>query len=236
MKKLSLSIFLTAIKSIKNSIAKKFFRMVCILLVLVVVSLTVENCSDRNCPKHKMIEYSFSSFSVSQLEQSTLIWIMNQVQQAEDNPIEFRKDFGVNIGFETEKTVIANCEPVHPFNILFIQPAYADCVEDTYIPKENITSIQVYSDKDFYESYPAGTDIGDFFKIFGGNSRLTSFENFLKSPTIHYQAGLGLWFRCVLTATAIETGEYEFTFVIRLSDERILEQSIKTTLDNINFE
>jgi len=209
------------------SIALKFFIFVCILLVLSAVGLIVKSCTDCNCPPTKTFEYSISSFSVNQLERGDLMWIMNNIQQAGGNLIEFREDFGVCIAFEIENTIIANYKPVYS---LFIQSAYADCPPGTFYPKNRIISIQVFSDKNFSETYPAGMDIAEFFKIYEGGSRLASFESYVNlAPS--FSSPPDIWFRCVLTATAIEANEYKFTFVVGLSDERILEQSIKAILE-----
>ena len=222
MKNNTMKNFVTSIAAL----TLKFFRMIGILLIFLVIGLTMERCC--RCPKTKSFEYSISSLSVEQLDHETLIWLMNKLQQA-GNPIEFRKDFGVVFLFETASTVIANSNSIHSF---FIQSAYAcDCEAPTHYPKESITSIKVFSDKDFGETHPAGTNISDFFKIEDSRSQLTSFENYLEYFPPSFDGGVSLWFRCLVTATTIEAGEYDFTFVVELTDERIFEQSIKAVLE-----
>ena len=205
--------------------AMKFFRMIGILFV---VSLTMDRCGMdcRECPDVESFKYTISSFSITPLNREQLLKIMNNIQQA-GNMIEFRKDFGVNFLFETEQ--IANRKPVHS---LFIQSAYAcKCPAPMFYPKDSIVSIQIYSDKSFDETHPAGANIAEFFKI-DEFSQLTSFEDYLKYTAPAFTSLFPYsWFRCVLTATTIEEGEYEFTFVVGLSDDRILEQSIKTILE-----
>ena len=219
----------------------KFIRIIGILLILFVVSLTAERCFKCKCPKIKTVECSISSFSINQLDGEELKRIMAGSLPAGvvDNPLECRKDFGIEFVFETKNTVIANCKPV---NSLFIQSAYAcECEEYQYYAREGIISILVFSDKDFDETHPAGTDITEFFKIHEWDAtqypylaKLTSFESYFKYPrpspaSVIYH---DYWYRfyCVLMATDIEAGEYEFTFVVNLSDERTLEQSIKAVL------
>ena len=207
-------------------IAMKIFRMIGLLLFLFIVSLTVGNCLPRKCRKTYKYEYSISSFSIRNFNRKELIWINYYIQQA-GITIECRNDFGVDLVFETENTLIANCQPV---NYLFMQSAHADCPFDMYYPKENIISIQIFSDRDFCETHPSGTNIVEFFKIYDGAPLyLISFEDYLKYP-LPTDGRFYLQFRCVLTTAAIEAGEYEFTFVVELSDERIFEQSIKSVL------
>ena len=198
----------------------KFFRIIGVFLTLFVVNLVFESCIDNRCPKSKKFEYSILSFSLTQLDLE--VWF-----SALPDYVEFRRDFGVQFIFETEKTVMAkNCKPV---NSLFMRSVYAlDCVPDTYFPKEKIISIQVFSDKDFGETHPAGTDVAEFFKVLMGFD-IVSFESFFENPV--EELSFLLNFVCVLTATNIKAGEYEFTFVVNLSDERTLEQSIKSVLE-----
>ena len=204
----------------------KFFRKIGVLLILFVVSLTIETCINCKCPKIKSFEYSISSFNIIQ---SDLIGI--------NVPPECRKDFAIWFVFETENTAIANCKPV---NSLFMQSAYAcDCSGDMYYPKDKIVSIQVFSDKDFDETHPAGSDIAEFFKIRElGNYiqnqwqlTLVSFESYFEYPPQTFSGSPHIEIPCVLTATTIEAGEYEFIFVFKLSDERTLEQSMKSVLE-----
>jgi hypothetical protein len=121
-----------------------------------------------------------------------------------------------------------------------MQSAYAcDCEGDIYYPKDKVVSIQVFSDKDFDETHPAGSDIAEFFKIRElGNYvqnqwqlTLVSFESYFEYPAQTFSGNPHIEIPCVLTATTIEAGEYEFTFVFKLSDERTLEQSMKSVLE-----
>jgi len=196
----------------------KIIKIVGILLILFVVSLITERCGLYcECPKPKSFEYSISSFSFKQYDGLAAL----------PSYVECRRDFGIRLVFETEKTVIANCKPL---NSLFMQSAYAcSCNNDTYYPKDSIISIQVFSDKDFGETHPAGTDIAEFFKVLTGiHGPIISFESYFERPIEDWRVLSD--FVCVLTETNIKTGEYEFTFVVNLSDGRTLKQSIKTIL------
>ena len=140
-----------------------------------------------------------------------------------------RKDFGLWIAFYADPIVAKR----HPLNSLFIQSAYAlDCVGDICSVKDSIISIQVFSDKDFGET-SAGSDIAEFFRLLKWDehslsSKLISFEDYLGFPKPDFGESRNFSIRCFLTNIAIEPGEYEFTFVVGLSDERTLTQSIKT--------
>jgi len=104
-----------------------------------------------------------------------------------------------------------------------MQSAFAcSCYYPSYL-KESITSIRVFSDKDFGETYPAGTDIADLFKILISGTKSISIEDFIDFHDIMTYHSK---FVCVLTENTIDEGEYEFTFVVDLADERTFEQSV----------
>ena len=196
----------------------------------------VESC--LRCPKYQPGEYSLSSFYTSPLSNKEIMSVIGGEQYAgETNPYPFRTDFGVYIYFQckTDSTIEANYKPV---NSLFIQSAYAFNCGDRpiFYPIDSIISIQVFSDKDFGETHLAGTDIAKFFKICEWNyatrvPSLTSFEDYLKRPAPILNGFYAIYFHCLITATNVESGEHNFRFVVKLSDERILEQSIKGVLE-----
>jgi len=196
----------------------EFFKKIGILLILFIVGLTIETCNKEvlyecNCPESKY-ECSILSFSVDQVNEDDLS------RRPIPESLECRKDFALVFKFDVERTFIAKCKPVHS---LFLQSAFAcSCYSPSYL-KESIISIQVFSDKDFGETHPAGTDIAELFKILIGGTKLLSFEDFIELPDITSY----LRFACVLTETSIDEGEYEFTFVVNLADERSYEQSVK---------
>ena len=194
----------------------KILKKIGILLSLFVVGLTIETCSketfyDCNCPESK-IECSVLSFSVDHVDEVTLSLLPES--------LEYRKDFALVLDFDVERTFIAKCEPVHS---LFMQSAFAcSCYYPSYL-KESITSIRVFSDKDFGETHPAGTDIAELFKILISGTKSLSVEDFIEHQDIMMNRSQ---FICVLTENTIDEGEYEFTFVVDLADERTFEQSV----------
>jgi len=206
---------------------KRFFKIIGLWLILSAISLTANRC------KHKCddtpIEYSILSFSLTELGKEHLQWINEEI-----HPLECRTDFGVAVRFKSRYEKIVNYKPVNSF---FIQSAYAtsiDCPEVKYYLLDSIVSIRIFSDKDFGETHSAGTDIAEFFKIQYGIYgeefdywTLTPLESFYKSSTSLQNHSM---FNCVIVPVAVEAGEYEFTFVVELSDERILTNSIKAVL------
>jgi hypothetical protein len=197
------------------------FKVIAVLLTLFIVGFIIESCI--KCEKVFSFEYSLSSFELHPMDSEVIMWIT-------DDLLVFRKDFGVEIEFKADINLLANCQH---FSSFFIQSAYAwSCAHDTYYPKDYIVSVQVFSNKDFDETHPAGSNVVEFFQIRGwGGGGFHSFEEFLKYPAPEFSNMSSFRFTCLTTATALEAGEYEFNFVVTLSDERVLEQSIKAVLE-----
>ena len=214
----------------------RIFRIITALLSLSIVNLIVESC----CPELQYEEYSLSSFSISPMDRNGIMRAIGGTQyRGEKEPYPFRTDFGVHFLFScTCKRNITSMAKDIPVKSLFLQPAFATtpCPKHIYYPKDSIVSIQVFSDKDFDQKHLAGTNVADFFKIcksYGPNyvPILFPFEEYLKYPAPILRDEKVIDFFCLITATHVESGEYNFRFVIKLSDGRILEQSIKGVLD-----
>ena len=214
---------------------KKFLKVFTILLSLLIISLIVESC--LRCPERQYGEYSLSSIDILPFGNERIMMMMRGIAGgAENNPHIFRKDCGVDIWFRfTTETIAAEYKPVKS---LFIQSAYAwQCGNDPVLyPIDSVISVQVFSDKDFGETHLAGTDIAEFFKIreWDGKTpfpKLTSFEEYLKRPARIIYNSYSTHLCCLITATNVEYGEHNFHFVVKLSDERILEQSVKGILE-----
>ena len=219
-----------------NLPGRKVFAVVTVWLILLILSVIVDSCI--RCPKTFSYQYSLSSFEIHPIGNEEIMSLMgNGRSGADENPLVFRKDFGVQIEFKADINMLANRVRVNSF---FIQSAYAwSCEHDRFYPKNSIVSIKVFSNKDFSEIYPAGSNVAEFFQIreWSGNVNeygpfpwLTSFEDYFQRPAPEFWAFFDYKINCLITAINIEAGEYEFRFVVGLSDERVLEQTIKAVL------
>ncbi len=214
---------------------KKVIILFVAILSLLAAGLIIESCC--KCEELPPSEYSFSSFEIHPMDNKAIMSAMEGyvgAGGADENPFVFRKDFGVAIEFIAyDVNMLANCRHAGSF----FPSAYAcECPGSILYPKDSIVSIQVFSDKDFDETHLAGADIAEFFQIREWDSHtsspwLTSFESYFKRPApVFYEGGFYWWITCLLTATNLKSGEYEFHFVVRLSDKRTLEQSVKAVL------
>jgi len=216
----------------------KIFKGFFLLISFFVVILITESCFFR-CDKVYSFEYSFSSFVIHPMYNEEIMLLMgSDIGGADENPLEFRKDFGFHIEFIADITKVAKNKQT---NNSLIQSAYAwSCEDDTYYPKNYIVSIQVFSDKDFDETHPVGSDISKYFKIrewFGPGDGfnlfpwLTSFDDYFGIGGYESKGGFNNKITCLITATTIETGDYNFNIVVRLSDDTFLEQSVQAILE-----
>lgn len=200
------------------------------------ISLTFETCLLCKCGPPSSFEYSIVSFDTYLLDKEAIKSYMEGHNDASgENPMNaIREDFGIQIVFETLTLPIAKCKPV---SFSLIQSAYAcSCEDGMFYPKESIVSVQVFSNKSFGETYPTGSDVAEFFQVREWDGRtsypwLSSFKNYFEHPADIANEGFFFNIYCFLTAKNIEGGEYEFTFVVKLSDDRVLEQSIKAVLE-----
>ena len=205
-------------------------KIITIVLILPIVGIIIEACC--RCEKPSPYAYSLSSFELYPMDSSAILSLKGN-ENANNNPLVFRKDFGVGLKFNAMPETTAACKFSTPF---FIQSAYAcSCVKGKGYPKDSVVSMQVFSDKDFGESHKVGSDISEFFQVREWSEHtsfpyLISFENYFKRPTPKLQDYFYFWITCLLTATTVEAGEYEFNFVATLSDGRVLEQSIHAVL------
>jgi hypothetical protein len=211
----------------------RIFKIVAVLLTLLIGSLIVESCGGK-CPKRLSTEYSIKTFCIFPLDSNTIMVFTDDAQSgsAENNPHIFRKDFGIKIAFYTTGFITAKHEPVRS---LFIQSAYAlDCLPPIRYPIDSIVSIQIFSDRNFGKTHLAGTDIAEFFRIVEWSRKMwqfISFEEYLQRPAPTLDGDDAFYLPCLITATNVELGEHNFRIVVKLSDERILEQSIKAILE-----
>ncbi|MDR2962706.1 MAG: DUF5034 domain-containing protein [Bacteroidales bacterium] len=158
----------------------------------------------------------------------------NGTDNADANPLTFRKDFGVTIQFNTT-ILIPECAQSSSF---FVQSAHAcSCNIGSFFPQDSVTAIRVVADKDFDDTHMAGSNVADFFQIreWNGNTKfpyLTSFEDyFSRSAPIYIGTTPNYWIDCLLTATNLTAGTYNFTFTFVFSDGHEIEKSIQAILE-----
>jgi hypothetical protein len=207
----------------------KISKIACVLLIFFISGLIAESCLDCN-------EQTFTC-SISSLRLASLDEQKEYFEIAEDRPVS-RDHYGIRIDFDVE-TQIAECRR----HGAFMQSAHAmgQC-RDYYTYNDSIASIRIFSNRDFGDSFPAGADISEAFKVLrwkatynpttqqiGNDTVFFPIANYLNRLYISIESDISP-FDCKLV-TLPDAGEYTFTVVAALSDGRELEQSIKVTLE-----
>ncbi|MHC8949783.1 DUF5034 domain-containing protein [Sphingobacterium hungaricum] len=119
-----------------------------------------------------------------------------------------------------------------PIKSLSLQGAYAcSCVEDIrYLPKENVTSVQVLTLRDFDTNHPTNSDVTSLFKVFEqGNAHyeikytpIVDYFDLLNKT--HYNYGVeGISFDIFLLTPPSVASSQQFMVRMTLSDGRIIE-------------
>ncbi len=128
--------------------------------------------------------------------------------------------YGIYIQLLTEQLALRK----QHINWALIQTAQAcSCAEDEFIPKEDILSIEIFSNNDFDASHPKNTDLSLYFKV-KRYINLISIADYMKSLKdsrylSRYPFNEGIF----LQVTPTSNKNHKFRLRIALSDGRILE-------------
>jgi hypothetical protein len=194
----------------------KLLKTLFFLLVFPVVGLMVEGCCidcDRECEYITHYSCNISSLSLAQV-----VNIGDEFPPAltEIRP-ELKENYGVEMLFNVEFYEDSAGQQV------LAKFPFSDCV--SYHAKDSVTSIQIFSNKEFSTSDSASVDVTDCFKIWQGAREPAPISQHL-SWTYTYSTAI----KCLLTSPPTTAGQYTFTVVAQLSDGRKLEQSIEAVL------
>ncbi|MDR2928171.1 MAG: DUF5034 domain-containing protein [Cytophagaceae bacterium] len=217
----------------------KLFKAACILLISFITALIAESCDlGAKCDALTYYDCNFKSLYLWQAENLGSDQAPAQVEPRR----VLRENYGIYMSFEMNIEV-REVQPVEQTakrqrtESLFIQSAYAVAPEcDFYTQKDTIEYIQIFSDRDFDTSHPAGSDITDCFYAtehytsennVSVNDYLNELVKYYSRVDITWPVGVSLY---CMPKTPPDAGEYTFTVVAQLSDGRRLEQSIKAVL------
>jgi hypothetical protein len=208
---------------------KRIAKVISILLIFF-ISLLIESCKP-DCGVHLEIKYNISTLELQNVKSSGICFENQQITT---------DLYGVEMYFHLNK-LLAELQPQKSF---FIQNVYAaKCPENEYYPQDTIISIKIFSDQDFGEAYRAGADISDFFRMIEYSVQCSSvlipfaeyLERYYIYPYTHYYIENVEFFftlTCFLKIVPDEVrGEHNFTFVVKLSDQRELKHTITTILE-----
>jgi hypothetical protein len=148
----------------------------------------------------------------------------------ETESLQFNKNaYGIRLYLTREKNIISSVKQTNSF---FIQSAYAtsvpDCYKYLYSAIDHITSIKIFTLKNFDNQHPENSDITNYFKIAQAYS---SVEEYVKNINYSYEWDEFDTFPwremrtdLMLMTAPTATNNQQFKVQVELSDGRILEQ------------
>lgn len=175
---------------------------------------TITGCVDCNCGPTKDVFFTKKSLSLKNID-SALPHPM--VSTAAIIP---SVRYGIQVQIATEQIALRK----QSINWGLMQTAYAcSCDVDDTIPKEDIVTIEIFSNNDFDASHPKNTDLNLYFKVKHYNN-LFSIVDYIKFIKGSRDFAMSSFNDGILLQTAPQISKkHKFRLKITLSDGRILE-------------
>jgi len=189
-------------------------KKILFVLGLALISQLIASCVDCHCTSPQTIYFTSKGTSLKNLDSSLpLPKVTSAGTIASTN-------YGIQIQLLTEQITLKKQQ----ISWGLIQSAYAcSCMEDDYIPKEEFSSLKIFSNNDFDDAHPKGTDLSLYFNA-KSNDTMSSLADYLKSfkdfkfiPPIIFYEGI------FLQVPPKSGKKHRFKVSITLSDGRILE-------------
>ncbi|WP_316832615.1 DUF5034 domain-containing protein [Pedobacter aquatilis] len=185
-----------------------------IVLLVALFSQVIASCVNCHCDPPQTISYTHKSISLRNLDMGL------PTPKISSSGVISAINYGVNIQVVTDRLSLLKQQ----FSWGLIQSAYAcSCMENTYIPKESVTSIKIFSAYDFDDAHPSGTDLGLYFKAKGNNNNLVGLADYLKSFNDFYHIPQTIFYEGIfLQVPPKNSKRHKFKIAITLSDGRVL--------------
>jgi len=180
---------------------------------LALISQLIGACVDCNCPPHQTIYFTNKGISLKNLDASLpqpMITNAGIISSA---------NYGVQVQFLTEQVALRQ----QRISWGLIQPAYAcSCAENNFIAREDILSIEIFSNHDFDNNHPKNTDLSLYFKVKRYNSMITIIDYINALKNLRYISTNVFYEGIFLQVAPSSSKKHKFRFRITLTDGRIL--------------
>lgn len=196
-----------------------YIKIVLILFIPFLLQIIISCCECENTLR--TLNFTNKSILLDNLDHSG-----SEIKFSANNTV-IKEAYGIYVRVLREEISLFN-----PIKSLSLQGAYAcSCSEDIrYLPKENVTSVQVITLRDFDAKHPTNSDVTSFFKVFehvDSNYEIkytTIADYFKRLNETHYNGGIAeTSFNIFLITPPSEAGNQQFKVRITLSDGRIIE-------------
>ncbi len=184
------------------------------VFALTLISQLIAGCVDCNCDPIRTVYFSKKNLSLKNMDASLPDPMLTNAL------IISSENYGIQFQLLTEQ--IASTKPRIKWGL--IQTAHAcKCAEDTRIAKEDILSVEIFSNNDFDASHPKNTDLSLYFKAKRLNSKI-SIAEYIKTLKDFDYLSIGAFNEGVFLQVKPSIGKkHKFKVRIYLSDGRILE-------------
>ncbi len=192
---------------------KKIFFVYALALTL---QLFTAGCVDCNCGPVKDIYFTAFGVAVKNIDAA-----LPQPMTTDANVIS-SANYGIHIGMQMRQLVLRK----QHINWGLIQTAQAcSCDEGNFIAKEDILSLEIFSNNDFDATHPKNTDLSLYFKV-KNNQKMLSIVDYLKSyktlPYASKPSKLAFYDNVFLQVAPSSNKKHKFRVKITLSDGTIL--------------
>jgi hypothetical protein len=189
---------------------KKIFVVFSLALILQLIS----GCVDCNCGPVSKIHFTKKSFTLKNLDASLPQPMVSSAA------IIASANYGMQIQLLTENLAVRK----QNINWGLMQTAQAcSCPEISFIAKEDITSIAIFSNNDFDASHPKNTDLSLYFKVKKPNLMVTIADYLKNLKDYSYLASTAFYEGVFLQVSPTLNKKHKFRIKMTLSDGRILE-------------
>ncbi|TKC12265.1 DUF5034 domain-containing protein [Pedobacter polaris] len=189
---------------------KKIFFVFALALILQLIS----GCVDCNCGPIKTIYFTKKGLSLKNMDASL------PQPMVTNAGIISSANYGIQIQLLTEQIALRK----QRINWGLMQTAHAcSCSEDNFIAKEDILSIEIFSNNDFDASHPKNTDLSLYFKA-KRYTEMVSIADYIKSLKDFNGSSVSAFYEGIfLQVKPTSSKKHKFKVRITLSDGRILE-------------
>jgi hypothetical protein len=204
-------------------ISKTILSIVSIAVLFTFVSISCNTPTDLNCgpfpDKFRVTDFSTSIKKVTHYDSSTRSIQLSEIQS---DSIQF-DEFAIDMYPVTEVFFSSVFDKI---NFQFIQSAYA-CSPIDPVSDDKILDIQIYSDKDFSDEYPAGENLAELFEVYAlymreGPRRINLIDFIAEEPNAPDQLIL------LLQSGPSEASEIQFTVRYLQDGEKLNEFEFTT--------
>ncbi|SFH30137.1 DUF5034 domain-containing protein [Pedobacter insulae] len=181
---------------------------------LALIVQTITGCVDCNCGPIRKIYITKTGLTLNALDSSLPQPMVSQTG------VIASANFGFQLLLRTAHVAVRKQQ----VNWRLIQTAQAcSCAEDDFISKEDVLSVEIFSNNDFDASHPKNTDLSVYFEVKNYKTMVPLAEYIKRIKDSNYLARTAFFEGIFLTNAPTINKMHKFRVKITLSDGRILE-------------